>query len=124
MFSTGRWVFHALIVSSFGLMSHAAGAQTAAEQMIYYPNEADEYFFFEKTDRKKVADYETARILRLCVEKNPNMVPLRVIYDDEQSTVQPGDCFRFEAREVHLEPEKRLERGWTIKAEVEDVTAS
>lgn len=122
MFSTGRGVLHALIVSSFGLMSYTAGAQTAAEQMIYYPNEADEYFFFEETDRKKVADYQTDQMLRLCVEKNPHLVPLRVIYDDEQSAVQPGDCFRFEAKEVHLEPTKPLERGWTIKAEVENVS--
>lgn len=123
MFSIGRWATLALAVSSFGLMS-SAGAQTAAEEMIYFPSEADEYFFFEETDRKKVADYKTERTLRVCVEQNPNLVPLRVIYDDEQATVEPGDCFRFEAQEVSLEPDEQLERGWVLKAEVRDVTES
>lgn len=123
MFSIGRWATLALSVSAFGLMS-SAGAQTAAEQMIYYPNEADEYFFFEETDRKKVADYKADQTLRVCVEQNPNLVPLRIIYDEEQATVEPGDCFRFEAQEVSLEPDERLERGWVLKAEVENVTAS
>lgn len=122
MFSKSYWVSLAFI-GSFALMS-SAGAQTAAEKMIYYPNEADEYFFFEETDRKQVADYKTGQTLRVCVEQNPHLVPLRVIYDDQQATVEPGDCFRFEAQEVSLEPEERLERGWVLKAEVENVTAS
>lgn len=123
MFSKDRWVVPALIVSSFGLIS-SAGAQTAAEEMIYYPNEADEYFFFEETDRKKVADYKTDQTLRVCVEQNTHLVPMRVIYDDQQATVEPGDCFRFEAREVSLEPDDALEQGWVLKADVQDVTAS
>lgn len=123
MHSMRPWTLPALLVSSFGLMS-SAGAQTAVEEMIYYPSEPDEYFFFEETDRKKVADYKTDQTLRLCVDQNTHLVPMRVIYDDEQATVRPGDCFRFEAKEVHLEPEKRLERGWTVKAEVENVTGS
>jgi len=107
-----------LAIFAFALASPAF-SQTAAERMIYYPAEPDEYFFFEATDGKEVADFKTDKMVRVCVDKNEHLVPLEVRYDGETSTVRPGDCFRFEAKEVHLQPAKRLEPNWVLKAEVD-----
>lgn len=103
------------------LMALAAPAlsQTVAEEFIYYPADPDEYFFFEETDRKKIVHYKTDKLVRVCVDRNEHLVPLKVLHDDNSSTVAPGDCLRFEAREVWLEPAKELEQAWTIKAEVD-----
>lgn len=99
-------------------------AQTVAEEFIYYPSEADEYFFFEETDIKKVASFNSDKMVRVCVDNSEHLVPLKVIHDERSSLIQPGDCLRFEAKEVYLEPARELSANWVLKAEVDTMKTS
>jgi len=118
MFSM-RAVTSALLAVTACAFVAPALAQTTAEDFIYYPHGPDEYYFFEQTDRKEVADFKTDHLVRVCVDQNRHMVPLDVIHDGETTVVRPGDCARVDAMEVSLEPAKRLEPRWTIRAEVD-----
>lgn len=115
-----------LSASAAALLMGAAPAmsQTVAEEFIYYPSEPDEYYFFERTDRKKVADFKTDKMVRVCVEQNSHLVPMKVYYDNKTAMVAPGDCMRLEAKQVELEPAKRLEANWVLKAEVDTLRSS
>ena len=105
-------------------LASPAMSQTVAEEFIYYPSESDEYFFFDRTDRKTVADFKTDKLVRVCVDRNTHLVPLKVYHDDKTSKIAPGDCLRFEAKQVAIEPAKRLEAKWVLKAEVATMKAS
>ena len=109
----------ALLMSAVPAMS-----QTVAEEFIYYPSESDEYLFFDRTDRKTVADFKTDKVVRVCVDQNRHLVPLKVYYDDKTAKVAPGDCLRFEAKRVELEPAGKLDAKWVLKAEVDTMKAS
>jgi len=78
----------------------------------------DEYYFFE-ADRKKVIDYKKDHIVRICTGKNRHLVPLKVTYDGKEAMIGSDDCIRVEAKEVYLEPAKRLDDNWMIEANVE-----
>lgn len=118
MKAVNLWTTTALAVLGLGLAAPAM-SQTVAEEFIYYPSQSDEFFFFEATDRKKVADFKTDKMVRVCVDNSDHLVPLKVTYDSESTEVSPGDCFRFEAKEVILEPAKELDRMWVVKADVD-----
>ncbi|MDZ7645482.1 MAG: hypothetical protein U5K76_15460 [Woeseiaceae bacterium] len=123
MYSSKTLMSAVLAMFAFALASPAL-SQTAAEEFIFYPSEADEYFFFDATSGKTIADYKTDKLVRVCVDDNEHLVPLEVRYDGESSEVKPGDCFRFEAKQVYMEPAKQLEPNWVLKAEVDTLHRS
>jgi len=90
----------------------------ATETMLKMYSGPDEYYLFG-TDRKKVVDYKTARIIRICAGTSKHLVPLEITYDNKHATIGSGDCMRVEAKEVYLEPQKALSTNWDIRAEVE-----
>lgn len=118
MFTTKRLTSALVALVALAFTSPAI-AQTVAEEFIYYPSGPNEYYLFSQMDEKKVVDYETDRMVRVCMNSNRHLVPLRVHHDQEESLVQPGDCLRVEAKQVRLEPAGRLEPEWNIRAEVE-----
>lgn len=121
---TMKTVYSAVLAAFLLAISAPLYAQSVAEEFIYYPAEPDEYYFFEETDKKKVAHFKKDRMVRVCVDKSEHLVPLKVIHDKDSSIVQPGDCLRFEAREVVLEPAAELSAKWLLKAEVDTMKTS
>lgn len=78
----------------------------------------DEYYFFED-DSKKVLDYKEEHIVRICTGDSRHLVPLKVKYDDSSAMIESGDCMRVEAKEISLEPAKKLDTNAVIRAEVQ-----
>lgn len=77
----------------------------------------DEYYFFEH-EKKKVVSYKNDRLVRICAGDNRHQVPLKVTYDDKSASVAANECVRVEAKEISLQPMKRLEGNAAIRAEV------
>lgn len=101
------------------LAAPAAQAQSSVlETMVQLHSEPDEYYFFED-DRKQVLDYKTEQEVRICAGESRHLVPLKVTYDEQTTTLGSNDCIRVEAKTVYLEPQKRLDPNWVITAEVE-----
>lgn len=100
----------------------AANAQSSVlEMMTKLHAGPDEYYFFE-ADRKEVVDYKTEHIVRICTGESKHLVPLKVTYDGKTATIDSGDCLRVEAKQIFLEPEKRLDPSWVIQADVETLS--
>lgn len=103
------------------LMAPAAQAQAPSplmDHMLETYSGPDEYYLFED-DRKKVVDYKSERMVRVCAGDSRHVVPLRVSYDGDKTTLGPGDCIRIEAKEVYIEPDETLETGWVLHADVD-----
>jgi len=118
-----RNAFGAPIALVLGLAFVAPAAQAQApspvtDHMLEMYAGPDEYYLFER-DRKKVVDYKSERMVRVCAGESRHVVPLRVTYDDEKTTLGSGDCIRVEAKEVYIEPDKPLETGWVLHADVD-----
>lgn len=110
------------LMLAFGLLTsaqaQAPGPGPLRQHMLEMYADPDEYYLFED-DRKKVIDYKTERMVRICAGDSRHVVPLRVTYDDKRITLGSGDCIRVEAKEVYLEPDAPLEAGWVLHAEVD-----
>ena len=105
------------LILGFGLAG-TAGATTALEQMVQMHSASDEYYFFE-ADRKQIVDYNSERIVRVCTGESRHLVPLKITYDGSTAKIAADECMRVEAKTVYLEPARRLDANWTIKADVE-----
>lgn len=116
---THVWLQVSILCFAAVLAAPAAQAQgNVTELMTRMYSGPDEYYFFE-ADRKQVVDYKTDHIVRVCTGKSKHLVPLKVTYDGKTAQIASGDCLRVEAKKVFLEPAKRLDPNWTIRAEVE-----
>ena len=102
-----------------GLVSMPATAQVESDGYYAYRERMtapeDTYYLFD-AERKEVASYDEARILRICVGDSRHVVPLKIHHDDMTAQVDRNDCIRVEAREVSLEPMKRLGSNEVIVA--------
>ena len=96
----------------------AMGQTSTLERMMEIYSPPDEYYFFEE-DKKKVVDYKKDRMVRVCVGDSRHTVPLKVSYDGKTAEVGSNDCLRVEAKEIYLEPAKRLDPNWMIAADVQ-----
>jgi len=99
----------------------AVAQDSALERMVMMYSPPDEYYFFEQ-DRKKVIDYKSENVVRICAGDSRHAVPLRVTYDGERATIGSGDCMRVEAKEIFLEPDEPLDPNWVIVADVQTVS--
>lgn len=108
----------AAFLASLAFTPVAAQYESNYERLARLTAPADVYYFFDG-DRKHVASYNADRIMRVCLGDGQQVVPLRVIYDDNTATVGKNDCIRVEAKELALEPAEPLEANVTLRAEVE-----
>lgn len=106
------------------LLSFAATAQaqsSASDMAVQFYSEPDEFYFFGD-ERKLVVDYKKDRMVRVCVGDSTHTVPLKISYDNKQATIEAGDCMRVEAKKVFLEPQKTLDTGWVLEADVDTLS--
>lgn len=101
----------ALLALLTGLVSMPVSGQLESDGYYAYRERMtapeDTYYLFD-AERKQVASYTDARILRICVGDSRHAVPLKVFHDDMTAEVGRNDCIRVEAREVALKPMERL----------------
>lgn len=106
----------ALVIAT-GAMATTAMAQTDNDgYLAYHARMAapeDVYYLFQ-ADRKEIVSYKSDRIVRICVGDSRHAVNLEVFHDGEATTVEKNDCVRIEAKEVAVEPAKRLEANEVI----------
>jgi hypothetical protein len=102
-------------------VAHAQVLESPAERMLERSSGPDTFYFFED-DRKTVVDYKSEHVVRVCAGDSTHLVPLKVEYDNKQTTIDAGDCIRVEATAVTLMPDKTLDENLVIVAEVETLS--
>lgn len=112
-----------LTAGALGLFPLAAAAApeppgSISEYMMELHSPPDEYYFFED-DEKQVADYDQARVVRICTGDSRHLVPIEVRYDGDRARIASNDCMRIEAEEIALRPAERLEGNAVIKVDVQ-----
>lgn len=59
-------------------------------------------------ETKSIAHRKADERYRVCVHRSRHNVPLKVIHDNEEAVVSPGDCADFEAKDISVTPGGKL----------------
>lgn len=71
-------------------------------------------FQLDSGETKAVLRGAAVRGYRVCMEEDPQAVPLKVIHDGKETLVEPGDCQLIEATKIKLASAGRLHEGMTL----------
>ena len=72
---------------------------------------------FELNNGKtKTLAWDEIKRYRICMDEGPDAVSLKVTYDGNETTVEPGECQLIEARKIKLASASRLAEGRTLIA--------
>ena len=73
-------------------------------------------FELNNSKTKIVAGSGEIKRYRICMDEGPDAVSLKVTYDGNETTVEPGECQLIEARKIKLASASRLAEGRTLIA--------
>lgn len=71
-------------------------------------------FQLDNGQTKVVNRGATPRTFRVCMEEGRDAMPLKVVYEDKQAIVEPGECRLIEATKIRLASATRLQDGRTL----------
>ena len=98
-------------------MARAASAQGFDEPLLA----AYGQFEIEPGQTKTLAHGKHDRAYRICVRSTNHSVPLKVLYDGQESMVFPGDCTDVEGMHVQIQPGEKLNPGMALFGQYERV---
>ena len=71
-------------------------------------------FHLDNGDVQSLKGGKKTRAYRVCMEAGEGAVPLKVMYENKDVIVQPGDCRLIEATKIRLASAGKLPAGMTL----------
>ena len=71
-------------------------------------------FQLENSETKLLMRGAATKAYRICMDEAPKAVPLKVIYDGQETIVEPGECRLIEAAKIKLASARPLHEGMTL----------
>ncbi len=71
-------------------------------------------FQLDNGETKIVKRGSATKAYRVCMDEGRGAVPLKVIYEDQEAIVEPGECQLIEATKIRLASAGRLQKGMTL----------
>jgi hypothetical protein len=71
-------------------------------------------FQIDNGESKTVKRGSATKAYRVCMDEGRGAVPLKVMYEDQEAIVEPGECRIFEATKIRLASAARLPAGMTL----------
>jgi hypothetical protein len=71
-------------------------------------------FQLDNGETKAVIRGAAVKGYRVCMDEDPDAVPLKVTHDGQETIVEPGECQLIEATKIKLASASRLHEGMTL----------
>lgn len=85
------------------LPAMALSADTPDQELIQLYNPPNKFNLFQENDTKTLS-YNTERRIRVCDRQDAHSIGLKVSHDGNTSSVKPGACAVFTARNFRISP--------------------
>lgn len=71
-------------------------------------------FQLDNGESKFVKRGSATKAYRVCMEEGHGAVPIKVLYEGQETIVEPGECQLIEATQIRLASAARLQKGMTL----------